>query len=48
VGDPDGDLADPPDPQDSRHRSWREVSIAYFSVPLVGFALWIAYGIDDF
>ena len=28
-----------------RHRSSREVSIAYFWVLLVGFALWIAYGI---
>ncbi len=28
-----------------RHRSSREVSIAYFWVLLVGFALWIAYGL---
>lgn len=28
-----------------RHRSSREVSIGYFWVLLVGFALWIAYGI---
>jgi MtN3 and saliva related transmembrane protein len=28
-----------------RHRSSREVSIAYFWVLLVGFTLWIAYGI---
>ena len=28
-----------------RHRSSREVSITYFWVLLVGFALWIAYGI---
>jgi MtN3 and saliva related transmembrane protein len=27
------------------HRSSREVSVAYFWVLLVGFALWIAYGI---
>jgi MtN3 and saliva related transmembrane protein len=27
------------------HRSSREVSIAYFWVLLVGFALWVAYGI---
>jgi uncharacterized protein with PQ loop repeat len=27
------------------HRSSREVSIAYFWVLLVGFALWIAYGL---
>jgi MtN3 and saliva related transmembrane protein len=29
-----------------QHRSSREVSVAYFSVLLVGFALWIAYGIS--
>jgi MtN3 and saliva related transmembrane protein len=28
-----------------RHRSSRQVSISYFWVLLVGFALWIAYGI---
>ena len=28
-----------------RHRSSREVSITYFWVLLIGFALWIAYGI---
>jgi MtN3 and saliva related transmembrane protein len=28
-----------------RHRSSREVSVAYFWVLLVGFALWIAYGV---
>jgi MtN3 and saliva related transmembrane protein len=28
-----------------RHRSSREVSIAYFWVLLIGFALWIAYGV---
>ena len=28
-----------------RHRSSREVSITYFWVLLVGFALWIAYGV---
>ena len=28
-----------------QHRSSREVSVAYFSVLLVGFVLWIAYGI---
>ncbi len=28
-----------------RHRSSREVSIAYFWVLLVGFALWVAYGL---
>ena len=28
------------------HRSSREVSVAYFSVLLIGFALWIAYGIS--
>jgi MtN3 and saliva related transmembrane protein len=27
------------------HRSSREVSIAYFWVLLVGFALWVAYGL---
>jgi MtN3 and saliva related transmembrane protein len=27
-----------------RHRSSREVSIAYFWVLLVGFVLWVAYG----
>jgi MtN3 and saliva related transmembrane protein len=27
------------------HRSSREVSVAYFCVLLVGFVLWIAYGI---
>lgn len=27
------------------HRSSREVSVAYFWVLLVGFALWVAYGI---
>jgi Sugar efflux transporter for intercellular exchange len=32
-------------PQDLRHRSSREVSVAYFWVLLVGFALWIAYGV---
>jgi MtN3 and saliva related transmembrane protein len=29
-----------------QHRSSREVSVAYFCVLLVGFALWIAYGIS--
>ena len=29
-----------------QHRSSREVSVAYFSVLLVGFVLWIAYGIS--
>ena len=29
-----------------QHRSSREVSVAYFWVLLVGFALWIAYGIS--
>jgi uncharacterized protein with PQ loop repeat len=28
-----------------RYRSSREVSIAYFCVLLVGFALWVAYGL---
>lgn len=28
-----------------RHRSSREVSIAYFWVLLVGFVLWVAYGL---
>jgi MtN3 and saliva related transmembrane protein len=28
-----------------RYRSSREVSIAYFWVLLVGFALWVAYGL---
>jgi uncharacterized protein with PQ loop repeat len=28
------------------HQSSREVSIAYFWVLLIGFALWIAYGIS--
>jgi uncharacterized protein with PQ loop repeat len=28
------------------HRSSREVSIAYFWVLLVGFTLWVAYGIS--
>ena len=28
------------------HRSSREVSVAYFWVLLVGFVLWIAYGIS--
>jgi uncharacterized protein with PQ loop repeat len=28
------------------HRSSREVSVAYFWVLLVGFALWVAYGIS--
>ncbi len=28
-----------------QHRSSREVSIAYFWVLLVGFALWVAYGV---
>ena len=28
-----------------QHRSSREVSVAYFWVLLVGFVLWIAYGI---
>jgi uncharacterized protein with PQ loop repeat len=28
-----------------RHRSSREVSIAYFWVLLVGFTLWVAYGL---
>ncbi len=28
-----------------RHRSSREVSIAYLAVLVVGFALWIAYGL---
>lgn len=28
-----------------QHRSSREVSVAYFCVLLVGFVLWIAYGI---
>jgi len=28
-----------------RHRSSREVSIAYFWVLLIGFVLWIAYGV---
>jgi uncharacterized protein with PQ loop repeat len=27
------------------HRSSREVSIAYFGVLLVGFTLWVAYGL---
>ncbi|HEU5065589.1 MAG TPA: SemiSWEET family transporter [Gaiellaceae bacterium] len=29
-----------------QHRSSREVSVAYFSVLLVGFAVWIAYGVS--
>ena len=29
-----------------QHRSSREVSVAYFCVLLVGFVLWIAYGIS--
>jgi MtN3 and saliva related transmembrane protein len=29
-----------------QHRSSREVSVGYFSVLLVGFVLWIAYGIS--
>ena len=29
-----------------QHRSSREVSVTYFWVLLVGFALWIAYGIS--
>lgn len=29
-----------------QHRSSREVSVAYFSVLLIGFALWLAYGIS--
>ena len=29
------------------HRSSREVSIAYFWVLLVGFTLWVAYGLVD-
>jgi MtN3 and saliva related transmembrane protein len=29
-----------------QHRSSREVSVAYFSVLLVGFTLWVAYGIS--
>ena len=29
-----------------QHRSSREVSVAYFSVLLVGFAIWVAYGIS--
>ena len=29
-----------------QHRSSREVSVAYFWVLLVGFVLWIAYGIS--
>jgi MtN3 and saliva related transmembrane protein len=29
-----------------QHRSSREVSVAYFWVLLVGFALWVAYGIS--
>jgi MtN3 and saliva related transmembrane protein len=28
-----------------RHRSSREVSIGYFCILIVGFALWIAYGV---
>ena len=28
-----------------RHRSSRDVSVAYFSILLVGFGLWIGYGI---
>jgi len=28
------------------HRSSREVSVAYFLVRLVGFAIWVAYGIS--
>ena len=28
------------------HRSSREVSVAYFLVLLVGFAVWVAYGIS--
>jgi MtN3 and saliva related transmembrane protein len=28
-----------------RHRSSREVSIGYFCVLLIGFVLWVAYGI---
>jgi uncharacterized protein with PQ loop repeat len=28
-----------------RHRSSREVSIGYFWILVVGFALWIAYGV---
>jgi len=28
------------------HRSSREVSVAYFLVLLVGFAIWVAYGIS--
>jgi uncharacterized protein with PQ loop repeat len=27
-----------------RHQSSRDVSVAYFAILLVGFALWIAYG----
>jgi MtN3 and saliva related transmembrane protein len=29
-----------------QHRSSREVSVTYFWVLLVGFALWVAYGIS--
>ena len=29
-----------------QHRSSREVSVAYFWVLLVGFALWVGYGIS--
>ena len=29
-----------------QHRSSREISVAYFCVLLVGFVLWIAYGIS--
>jgi MtN3 and saliva related transmembrane protein len=29
-----------------QHRSSREVSVAYFWVLLVGFVLWVAYGIS--
>lgn len=30
-----------------RQRSSREVSIGYFGILLVGFALWVAYGVAD-
>ena len=45
MGDPDCDLACPPNPQDPPPPLPREVSITYFWVLLIGFALWIAYGI---
>ena len=29
-----------------RHRSSRDVSVGYFLILLVGFALWVAYGVS--